>query len=149
MIADTMDHLPRYKTLFPYCTDILRWYQQINPETLQPGRYEINGNNLFALVQEYDTVSEESCQMEMHAIYADIQCLVEGEEIIGFDNCIGREINVPADTDKASYDSPRKFGYTYLIPNTFAAFFPGEGHMPCISMKGITRNKKIVFKCRC
>ena len=54
-----------------------------NLASLDPGRYELDGEDLFVNVDEYVTRNEEVTKYEAHKKYADIQYLVAGEERIG------------------------------------------------------------------
>ena len=55
-------------------------------EKINIGRHELDGNNLFVLVDEYITREEKETQFEAHKKYADIQYLVFGQEKIGICN---------------------------------------------------------------
>jgi hypothetical protein len=56
-----------------------------NPDLkeLETGRYDIDGDNLFAKVDEYETRDEPDTRYEAHRRYADIQYLIKGKEYIG------------------------------------------------------------------
>ncbi|NDG71800.1 MAG: DUF386 domain-containing protein, partial [Proteobacteria bacterium] len=47
-----------------------------------PGRYEIDGDRVFALVQKYTTKPVESALYEAHRRYSDIQFIFSGRETI-------------------------------------------------------------------
>jgi biofilm protein TabA len=48
------------------------------------GRYPIDGEQMFALVQSPMTQAWETGKAEFHSRYIDIQYLLEGEELIGY-----------------------------------------------------------------
>ncbi len=52
-------------------------------EEFKPGHYEIDGENLYLNVFDYDTVLESEAFFEAHQKYADIHMTVTGEEVIG------------------------------------------------------------------
>ena len=52
-------------------------------EKAEVGKYEIDGKNVFASVQEYDTKPENEKRFELHKDYIDVQYIVSGEEIMG------------------------------------------------------------------
>ena len=54
------------------------------PETLEPGRYEIDGNDIFINVMAFETADAQSKRYEQHRDYADIQILLSGNERIDF-----------------------------------------------------------------
>ena len=51
-----------------------------------PGRVEIDGDQVFALVQEYNTKPKEQGFWESHRKYIDIQYVVSGSEHMGYAN---------------------------------------------------------------
>jgi hypothetical protein len=51
--------------------------------TIMPGRYELEGADLFVNVNEYISKNEEEAVLETHQKYADIQYVASGEEKIG------------------------------------------------------------------
>ncbi len=53
---------------------------------LEPGRVEIDGDQVFAFVQEYTSKPMEQGRWEAHVKYIDIQYIVSGEEQIGYAN---------------------------------------------------------------
>lgn len=116
---------------------------------LEAGRYPIDGENVFALVQDPMTQSWDVGLPEFHARYIDIQCLLEGEEGIGYapanadltkitDQLEERDIAFVAQQDNESR--------LLLEPDMFAIFFPGELHRPCRAPNSPMRIKKVVIK---
>src|SRR5471030_3238780 len=53
-----------------------------NLEEFVDGKYEIDSDNVYALVQSYATKNIEDTKMESHEKYIDIQYIVKGEETI-------------------------------------------------------------------
>jgi YhcH/YjgK/YiaL family protein len=49
---------------------------------LPNGRYEIQGDQIFAIVQEYQTSPSEKCKAETHCRYIDIQYVYKGVEAV-------------------------------------------------------------------
>ena len=47
---------------------------------LSCGRHDIDGEDVFANVMEYDTVPAEAKKLEAHKLYYDVQCVVSGIE---------------------------------------------------------------------
>ncbi len=94
-----------------------------------PGRVEIDGDNVFALVQEYNTKPKEKGFWEAHRKYIDIQYVVSGSEHMGYANL--------SQLDAGDYDEAKDFlplhgnGTFILLPaGMFTLFFPQDGHMP-------------------
>jgi len=51
---------------------------------LPDGKYEIDGEKVFAMVQRYETLAQAEPKFEAHRKYTDLQFLAAGAEIIGW-----------------------------------------------------------------
>src|SRR5690606_3382510 len=103
------------------------------------GRTEINGDQMYVNVMEFDAKSPEDHLAEKHESYIDLQYLIEGEETIGYSSL--------RDDSKAvqAYDSEQDYAlYTpvadeillNLKPGMFAVFFPNDIHRPGMGKPG-------------
>ena len=115
-----------------------------NPK--EPGKYEIDGDKVYAMVQEYQTKAPDKA--EAHRKYIDIQYVAEGMELIKYENI---EKLIPA----TEYDSEKDFllyecrsDMTELIlkKGDFAVFYPEDGHMPGLYVDKPEKVIKIVVK---
>lgn len=116
---------------------------------LEAGRYPIDGENVFALVQDPITQHWEAGLPEFHKRYIDIQCLLEGEEGIGYSPTNANLINITdqlAERDIAFVAQQDNESRLLLKPGMFAIFFPGELHRPCRAPNAPMRIKKVVIK---
>jgi biofilm protein TabA len=116
---------------------------------LEAGRYPIDGEQVFALVQDPMTQSWESGLPEFHARYIDIQCVLEGEEGIGYSPANADLIKITdqlAERDIAFVAQQENESRLLLTPGMFAIFFPGELHRPCRAPNLSMRIKKVVIK---
>lgn len=112
------------------------------------GRVEIDGDRLFALVQEYETAERAAKKPESHAKYSDIQVVVSGEEVVGYAPLAGQTPteNLFADKDVAFYATPADETDLVLTSGAFAVFFPSDIHRPGVTRKTATKVRKIVVK---
>ena len=53
-------------------------------KALAVGRVDIDGDDIYASVQEYTSLKADTCKFEAHNRYFDIQYVVEGEEQFGY-----------------------------------------------------------------
>ena len=116
---------------------------------MEVGRYPIDGENVFALVQDPMTQSWESGLPEFHARYIDIQCLLEGEEGIGYAPAnagLSKITDQLAERDIAFVAQQENESRLMLTPGMFAIFYPGELHRPCRAPNAPMRIKKVVIK---
>lgn len=108
----------------------------------------IDGDVLFAQVQEYDSKPVEECRFEAHRKYFDIQYVAEGEEYMGFIPLERLEPDTEYDAanDLQFFKLPDTYGRIHLKAGDFAVVSPDDGHMPrCIGAEK-THVKKIVLK---
>ena len=53
-------------------------------ESMEPGTYPIDGDDIYAEVKDLDTAPAEERKMETHKRYIDVQYVVTGKEKMGF-----------------------------------------------------------------
>jgi YhcH/YjgK/YiaL family protein len=116
----------------------------------EDGRYEIVGDDIYAMVQSYDTKDISEGKVEAHRKYIDIQTLLCGSERMfygagsGLDVC--DEYNADNDVLFYNFEADKVVEYS-LTPGAFTIFFPEEGHMPGIApASGAGPVKKVVIK---
>jgi YhcH/YjgK/YiaL family protein len=117
-------------------------------DTLAAGRYNIDGDNVYAMITENPTKNMDSTKWESHHNYIDLHLVIKGEEKIGIAPVSNLAVTMPYDASKdlANYSGEGNF-YTAL-PGTFFLFFPGDAHRPNITTGGNKPDKKIVIKIR-
>ena len=81
MIQDTLDHSACYEALSPRFAQAFKFLRTVDG-TQAPGRHEIDGDRVFALVQKYATKPVESALFEAHRKYIDVQYVHRGRETI-------------------------------------------------------------------
>jgi len=115
-------------------------------QTLTVGRHVIDGDNVFAIVQEAPTKDYDKTAFESHLNYIDLQYVIRGEEMMGRTAVDSVKVDKPYNekADIAYYTGDGKI-YT-VKENGFLLFFPGEAHRPNITPGGNKVVKKIVIK---
>ena len=113
-----------------------------------PGRYELDGDRIFALVQEYRTKPHSAGKLEAHRRYIDVQFVVTGTEAMGYAPLEGLAV-------AEAYDEARDIVFFAGIgdPVTVSAgmatlFFPHDAHAPGLGLTpaGGEPVRKIVVK---
>jgi biofilm protein TabA len=149
MILDSLSRAAAYRSLGPRLAAGLDYLADFDPDT-PVGRHLIDGEDLFAVVQEYDTAPATEKRFESHLRYIDIQYLVSGRE---------RMLHAPADTlevetpyndekDVAFYRDPAASSSFLVLPGQYAIFFPADGHKPGCMAGGREAVRKVVLKVR-
>ncbi|MBB6479979.1 YhcH/YjgK/YiaL family protein [Spirochaeta isovalerica] len=149
MLFDSLKKIRRYEVLHEALPAAFDFLEKSDLSSLKEGRYEIDGDRVFALVQEYDTLSSEQKMMESHRKYMDLQIPISGSEEMGFAYPEQvREIQAYDETVDIALFKPESYQTFRVDAGSFAIFHPGELHMPGCSVvsKGSEKVRKIVIK---
>ena len=121
----------------------------LDPGAVTPGRTPIVGDEVYAAASKYATKALETARFEAHKKYIDIQCILSGQEIIGFVPTIeGLTVLEPHNVEKdvAFYAIPTSYASLSMNAGRFAIFYPGQGHMPNLHREGPHDVVKVVVK---
>ncbi|HXK62552.1 MAG TPA: YhcH/YjgK/YiaL family protein [Acidobacteriota bacterium] len=148
MILDKIHNLALYEKLnplFPVAFDYLR---KTSFADVQPGRYEIQGSDVYALVQEYTTRPRSQGRWEAHRNYIDLQFMQRGNELMGVANLGDLK---PLNDYDAVKDAEHLEGegVFLVVPEAYFVIFGTEdAHMPCLEAGQANTVKKVVLKIR-
>jgi YhcH/YjgK/YiaL family protein len=127
----------------------LDFLRRPNAASLPDGKYEIDGERVFAMVQRYETVTAAPPKFEAHRKYIDVQFMASGTEVIGCAPLEKLEIS-------EVYDSARDvcFGAVpagewiplRLAPGQLAVLWPEDAHAPRLAAGSSVPVIKIVVK---
>jgi len=118
-------------------------------KNLAKGRHELEGNDLYASVDEYLTKNEEDARYESHLRYADIQYVISGEEKIGLLPLEKMQVTIPYDEEKdICFLTSAENNFHTASPDRYFIFFPEDAHRPCVKISENSMVKKIVIKVR-
>ena len=150
MIFDNIDSALIYAGLGERISIGLALLNEDSVRNAAPGPHEVDGENLFYIVDEYETKPAQEGRLEIHRKYLDIQYIVSGEECIGVAPLEGLTEETPYDGEKdlAFYKYGPTMSNLHLQQGMFAIFWPNEPHMPCRSIDKAETVKKIVVKVR-
>ena len=150
MIAGQLANWDKEKHLYaPAIQKAVAWLQQADLAALPTGRQEIDGDKLYAMVNEYTTEPKEKRRAEAHRKYVDVQCLVQGEEIIGYAPLQeGLEVleDKLAEKDVIFYNNPPAEVDLVLRAGMFAILFPWEVHRPNCAFGAPAPVRKVILK---
>ena len=146
MILDSLKNKAQYAALHPRFQQVFDFIDNNDVASLPCGRHDIDGDNIYVVVQEWDLRELKEARLELHRKYIDIQLLLCGpNEVFGWSekkDCLTPE----ADFDEAKdiqffTDTPQCF---YSVgEGQFSILFPEDGHAP---MLGEGHVKKCIFK---
>jgi biofilm protein TabA len=147
MVHDTLANLGPYRSLGPRIAQGLEFIANFSSD-LQDGRYDIDGENVYALVQSYGTVAPTEKKFEAHRAYLDIQFVADGHEVIHHSPLADLDPTTDYDVQKdyQLYGEPKASTPINMSPGHFAIFFPCDGHKPGCVNGGPSHMKKVVVK---
>ena len=137
----------KYVSLNPHFGKAFKFLARTDLATLAVGRYEIDGDNCWAMVQEAKLTPLKGAKVEAHRKYIDIQAPISGSETMGLMTMDAKGFAAPFDVEKdfVLFDAETK--PVTLQPGEFAIFFPPDGaHAPCHSENGPRTIHKLVIK---
>ena len=109
------------------------------------GRYELDGDNIFYLVQDYTPKGQEA-KAEAHRRYIDIQAMIEGSEIIGIAPLEGEKTEIEANPEKDAWFYTCQTQNLTLYAGSFMIFFPNDIHRPGLYEGVPEKCRKVVMK---
>jgi YhcH/YjgK/YiaL family protein len=147
MIADVLKNRHIYAAISPRIKTALEYIAQTDFSSMEPGKYELDGSNLFALVQAYDSIPLEMGKWECHKKYIDIQFIAEGVEQIGCNNIDQMKVTTEYNPEKDVAFLSGEGDYITYSKGSYGIFFPEDAHQPKIAVNNIpTSVKKVVIK---
>ena len=147
MIIDVLEHAREYYALGPRMETALRYLETQDCDTLTPGRHDIDGNHVYALVHRYQSKLREEGFWEAHHHYIDVQYVISGTEHLGYRPVSGMQAG-PYDQEKDFYKLEGAGEFITLRAGYFAILKPRDAHMPGIALHAPEPVHKIVVKVR-
>jgi YhcH/YjgK/YiaL family protein len=148
MIIDKIQNSHLYKGLSKRIEKAFEYIKATDLKNINPGKYEIDGENIFALISEYKAKSESEGKLEAHRKYIDVQYVISGEELMGYAPLGGQQVLDPYKEENDIIFFAGEKSFTKVSSGMFAIFFPGDVHMPGIMIKESSAVKKLVIKVR-
>ncbi len=148
MILDTLDQAARYEALHARFAAAFAFLRTVDG-TQALGRHEIDGDNVFALVQRYDTKPAENALFEAHRRYIDVQFIHSGRETILWAPLAAMQEQTlahDADKDAALWKLTPDATPLRLNAGHFVIFFPQDAHAPCLEWETPEEVFKVVVK---
>ena len=147
MIVTTIDKLTKYSEI-PYAQEIADFLIEFKKSDMQPGRYDIHGDDLFAAVSRYDTEPCVDRKFENHKKYIDLQIVLDGKEEIHWADTaslvmVSEEFSKGGDI---AFYTGESMGYVLLGGDQCVILFEEDAHMPNVLHEKSENVLKVVFK---
>ena len=145
MIFDDISHCDIYKALSQNFSKAFGFLQNTDFSSLPIGKLLVDGERVYATIQEPELADWNDRAWEAHQKYADIQIVLDGEEIIGYSPVealkVCSEYNPEIDCAFYTGDGNKAI----LKKGQFMVFFPQDAHKPCV-ISGEHKSRKVVVK---
>ena len=151
MIFDHFSRLSVYRTLSPTFATAVDYLTSTDVTALPLGRYEVDGDRVFAMVQSYTTKPADQARWETHRRFLDIQLMLVGSErmdVAGVET-VGEPTEYDPVKDATFYARHGEYLSLIVRPATFAIFFPHDAHRPTITTETLDVIRKVVVKVAC
>lgn len=150
MILDQLSVSNHYEPLHPLFPKAFAYLRAFDPNT-PDGKYELQGQDLVAIVQRYITAAPAEKLWEAHKIYGDIQAVCSGLECCGHADHVGLQIThaYNAEKDVEKYAAPTAAPTRLTLGRgNFAVFYPQDAHQPGVQIDAPDHVLKVVIKFR-
>ncbi|MDF7801591.1 YhcH/YjgK/YiaL family protein [Pontiellaceae bacterium B1224] len=144
MILDTLENAAKYAGLKSGLSEGFGFLDQPGVAELEPGKYEISGDRVFAIVEKNEGRKVEDGKLEAHRNYFDIQYIISGDESMGWSPLSDLTLSdgYDAERDLEFFDGAPQ-ALIKVPPGSFTIFLPTDAHLPGIGTGPI---HKIVIK---
>ena len=147
MIIDKVENLEKYASINPLFPKVVEFLKANDLNKMEPGKYEIEGKDLFVNIQMAKGKTPAEAVIETHNKMIDIQIPLSDAETFGYTQ---RDLlpDVAYNEEKDITKIPDLAADSYLtcMPGMMAIFFPQDGHAPCIA--GVPEIKKLFLRFR-
>ena len=149
MIFDNIKNCKMYFGINPDFEKAFSFINRVIEEEIEVGRYEIDGDKVYAMVQNYETKHDVECRFEGHEKYIDIQVVVDGCETMGVAELSKAvpETQYDGEKDITFYRNCQTASYCIAEAGDFLVFYPHDIHRPGMACDNFPENvKKVVVK---
>ena len=152
MIKDKLENAKIYFGISENLKKGFEWLISQDLENKKPQKYYIDGDKIYANIQEYQTKNE--AKYEAHRKYIDIQYVIRGSELVGVadrEYCAKMSSDITPyneDSDIEFFDCDFADEWQSLNAGEFLVLFPNDAHKPSVSPQKTLSNtvKKVVVK---
>ncbi len=146
MILDKLHNLALYRQINPLFGVAFDYLHRMHLSELAPGRYEIQGADVYALIQEYPTRTRSQGRWEAHRNHIDLHFMLSGEELMGVANVADLKSLGDYDAAKDAEHLEGEGIFLSVPEGWFIIFGTEDAHMPCLEPGRPCRVKKVVLK---
>jgi YhcH/YjgK/YiaL family protein len=148
MVFDNLKNIEKYEYNKNLIT-AMEFIKTLHPDS-EEGKYEIDGDRMFAIVMSYNSKPRTEAVLESHKRYVDIQSTIfgsEGMERFHIDE-LKLDVEYNSEKDVMFYKNPQQTKVRFNVePGEFAIFYPTDAHMTqLMNFQEPSLIKKVVVK---
>jgi len=139
MILDRLENAEEYYALHPNFEKAFTFLRKSDLAELPSGRYEIDGERLFCILDKSPGRSRAEAKLEAHRKYIDIQYVIAGVDDMGWkptSACTQIETAYNSEKDIMFFDDEPK-SWTEVPAGSFVIFFHKDAHAPLVGREEI------------
>lgn len=137
------------KTLEEKISEAVEVIKSVKFEEMELGKHVIN-DELYLLIQEYESKDINVARYEAHKNYVDIQYVVDGKESIYIAPVSVMEVTEPYSEEKdvVFFENIDRAATAVLTSGGYVILYPEDAHKPGVAVDEPMNVKKIVGKVR-
>lgn len=145
MVLDRLSHAAVYAGLSPILQRAMHYLRLTDWRLRAIGRHDFEGDDLFAIVSDYQTRPEADVPWEAHRRYIDVQYVDSGVERIGHAD-LATLVAGPYDEIRDLVSADGTGTLVTLTAGAFVILWPHEAHRPGIALEEPVAVRKVVLK---
>lgn len=149
MIIDKIENCELYYGVHKNFEKAFAFIKKAVAENLPVGKYELDGKELYASIQEYNTKEEQAARFEGHRKYIDIQYIALGAEAVeALDIDKTQSVtDYNEEKDVEFFQTDEKVWKGVWMSGEYGIFMPNDIHRPGMRIDGVSAPvKKILVK---
>ncbi|RAV16660.1 YhcH/YjgK/YiaL family protein [Paenibacillus contaminans] len=146
MIIDRLENASLYYGVSENIKKALEYLEQTDFSAMEPGNYEIEGENMYAMLQHYVNRPIEEGVWEAHRKYIDVHYIYEGMERMGYASVSNLKLIKEYD-EKDDYSFyVGKGSWNVFDEGSFVIYGLQDAHIPAIAVNEPQAVKKVIVK---
>lgn len=149
MIYDTIENAKQYYAKDKLMKKALDYIRKVDAG-IADGKYEIDGDDVFARVVSYELDPAQPKDLEGHRTYIDVQVILTGCERLEVSHRQDLTVTMPynAEKDAELFKSPQELTSLIMDQKMIAIFYPQDLHRPASPGSHKQKIHKLVVKVR-
>ncbi len=146
MVTDRLANAVLYRSLSPRIAAAIDHVASTDFSVIPDGRYAVDGDRIFALVQRYRSKPLSESRWEAHRKHIDLQLVVSGTERIGYVSIDQLHAEPYRDEKDLLWLSGEAGQWIAMPAGHFMLLWPGDAHMPGVMTEAPADILKVVVK---